>query len=149
MEQAVYRLLTLNKNAAMSAFKLLRRIKGLKCVIRKPALDTQPYRQYEEGRRGSIFGQEDLVDYENWETYNDKLLIFNLFKEGYAGWEDYDTFGGDIFCLTPTEEKLPIHTEIEIDMYGKHMTYRVDEHMTLSPTVVDQLFIKHKLVPAT
>lgn len=149
MEQAVYKLLTLNKNAAMSAFKFLRRIKGLKCVVRKPAIDYQPYRQHEIGRRGSIFGQEDLVEYEQWETYNDKLLIFNLFKEGYAGWEEYDTFGSDIFCLTPVEEKLPLQTEIEVDFYGKTMTYRVDEHMNLSPTVVDQLFIKHKLVPAT
>ena len=93
MINAVYKLLTLNRNAAISAFKILRKVKGLECVVRIPALDSQPHKQYQAGRNGSIFGYEDLVEYEEFEAYADTLLIFNITQEGYAGMMDeFDTF---------------------------------------------------------
>lgn len=149
MEQAVYRLLTLNKNAATSTFNMLKKLKGLSCIVRKPALQTQPVKQYETGANHSIFGLEDLTDYENWESYEDKLLIFNIFQEGYAGGDDFDTFTSNTFCLTTNEEKLPLQTIIEINFYGRKMFYKVDDHKNLTPSVVEQLFIKNILVPAT
>ena len=69
MEQAVYKLLTLNKNAATSVYELLKKLKGLKCVVRKPSIMTQPVSQYQPGTNRSIFGLEDLSDYEDWESY--------------------------------------------------------------------------------
>ena len=149
MIDAVYKLLNLNRNAAKSAYKMLKRIKGLECVVRIPALDSQPYKQYEAGKNGSIFGLEDLVEYEDFEEYMDTLLIFNITQEGYAGVDDFDTFESGTYCLTLAEEKLPLQTQIEVNLFGKKMTFKVDDHKTLYPTVVDQLFIKNVLVPAT
>ena len=149
MEQAVYRLLTLNKNAAMSAFKMLKRLKGLKCRVFKPMVDTQPTRQYEEGRNRNIFGLEGRTDYDDSESYEDTLLIFNVFQEGYAGYDEFDTFTTNSFCLTTADERLPLQTEIEVNFYGRKMWFKVDDHKTLSPSVVEQLFIKNILVPAT
>lgn len=133
----------------MSAFNLLKRVKGLKCVVYKPRVDTQPYRQYEQGRNGTIFGLEDLTDYDEYESYEDTLLIFNVFQEGYAGYDEFDTFTSNTFCLTTAGERLPLQTIIKINFYGKKMWFKVDDHMTLSPSVVEQLFIKNVLVPAT
>ena len=149
MEQAVYRLLTLNRNAAMSAFNLLKRVKGLKCRVFKPRVDYEPRRQYEQGRNGTIFGLEDLTDYDEYESYEDTLLIFNVFQEGYAGYDEFDTFTTNTFCLTTAGDRLPLQTVIEINFYGKKMWFKVDDHQTLSPSVVEQLFIKNVLVPAT
>ena len=149
MEQALYKLLTLNKNAATSVFELLKKVKGLKCIVRKPALDTQPVKQYEVGQNHSIFGLEDLTDYEDWESYTDTLLLFNLFQEGYPGEEEFDTFTSNAFCLTTFKEKLPLQTIIEVNFYGRKMFYKVDDHRNLTPSVVEQLFIKNILVPAT
>ena len=149
MEQAVYRLLTLNKNAAMSAYRMLKRIKGLKCRVFKPQVDYEPRRQYEPGRNGSIFGLEGRTDYDDNESYEDTLLIFNVFQEGYAGYDEFDTFTTNTFCLTTADERLPLQTEIEVNFYGKKMWFKVDDHKTLSPSVVEQLFIKNVLVPAT
>ena len=39
--------------------------------------------------------------------------------------------------------------EIYISIFGKKLYYKVDDHKTLTPTVVDQLFVKNILVPAT
>ena len=83
MIDAVYRLLTLNRNAAISAFNILKKLKGLDCVVTLPPDDSQPPKQYQPGRRGSIFGLEDLTDYDEWEEYTDTLLIFNLFYPYY------------------------------------------------------------------
>ena len=149
MEQAIYRMLTYSKNAAISTFKRLRRVKGLSCIVTKPQDDVLPYSQYQQDRRGSIFGMEDLVEYDEVEGYPEKLLIFNLFKEGYNGMNDYDTFDTDAFALTLYEEKLPISTIVEVNFYGRHMNFKVDEHRSLVPSVSEQLFIKNILVPAT
>lgn len=150
MEQAIYRMLTLSKNATISTFRRLLRIKGLECLITKPQPDVMPYTQYEEGRRGSIFGMEDLVEYEELESYTDKLLIFNLFKEGINGMNDYDSFvSDDTFALTLFEDKLPISTLVEVSFYGRHFNFKVDSHKSLVPSVSEQLLIKNILVPAT
>lgn len=150
MLDSVYKLLTLNRNAAISTFKLLKKLKGLDCIVWIPARDAQPSKQYEEGRRGSIFGYEDLVAYEEYESYADTLLIFNLFQEGFAGMgDDFDTFTSNTYCLTLGSERLPLQTIIEINFYGKRMNYKVDDHKSLYPSVVEQLFIKNILVPAT
>ena len=62
---------------------------------------------------------------------------------------DYDTFDTDAFALTLYEEKLPISTIVEVNFYGRHMNFKVDEHRSLVPSVSEQLFIKNILVPAT
>lgn len=149
MEQSVYRLLTLNRNAVISTFNRLKRIKGLECIITKPCTDNMPYKQHEIGQRGSIFGLEDLVEYEEVEGYPDRLLIFNLFKEGFSGFNDYDSFTTDTFALTLYEDKLPLTTLVEVNFYGRHMDFKVDDHKTLAPSVSEQVLIKNILVPAT
>lgn len=149
MEQAIYKLLTLNKNAASAMFEALKRVKGLKCNVYLPSSANQPVEHYEEGRNRNIFGLEAPADYEEAECYEDKLLIFNLFQETYAGDDGYDAFTSNTFCLTQTKQKLPLQTLIEINFFGKKLYYKVDDHKTLTPTVVDQLFVKNILVPAT
>ena len=149
MEQAVYKLLTLNKNAASSVYEMLKRLKGLKCIIRRPAISTQPVNQYQPGQNKSIFGLDDITDYEEWESYEDTLLIFNIFQEGYVGMDEFDTFTSNAYCLTTMKEKLPLQTLIEVNFYGKRMYYKVDDHRNLTPTVTEQLFVKNILVPAT
>lgn len=149
MEQAVYRLLTLNKNAANSVFNMLKKIKGLQCKIYLPSIDNQPVNQYEAGRNRSIFGLEALADYEPEEYYEDKLLIFNIFQEGYMGDEDFDSFTSNAFCLTTMKDRLPLQTLIEVNFYGRKVFYKVDDHRNLTPSVTEQLFIKNILVPAT
>lgn len=147
--EAVYKLLTLNKNAADSVFERLKRIKGLKCTIHPPRQGTQPFRNHEPGEFGSIFGLEDKVEHDNIDAYEDTLLIFNVFREGYAGENDFDTFNTEAYALTRNSGKLPLMTEIEVDFYGRKMWFKVDDHKNLTPTVTEQLFIKNILVPAT
>lgn len=147
--QAVYKLLTLNKNAADSIYERLLRLKGMECIVRKPVKDAQPFRQHEVGKYGSIFGWEDKIEHDPDEARPTKLLMFNLFKEGYAGGNDFDSFGGDSFVLTRAKETLPLGTIIEVNFYGPKMYFKVDDHRNLTPTVVEQLFIKNILVPAT
>jgi len=147
--QSIYKLLTLNKNAANSIFERLLRIKGLNCIVRPPMSDMQPFRQYEEGRLGSIFGLEDKIEHDSEESYPKRLLIFNLFREGYMGDNDFDSFNTEAYCLTRADETLPLATIIEIDFYGRKMYFKVDDHRNLTPSVTEQLFIKNILVPAT
>lgn len=145
---SVYRLLTLNKNAANSVFERLKKIKGLDCIIREPRSDMQPFKQFEPGQFGSIFGMEDKVETME-KGYPMRLLLFNIFKEGYPGDNEYDTFNTEAFCLTKNEDRLPIGTNIEVNFYGRKMYFKVDDHRNLTPHVTEQLFIKNILVPAT
>ena len=92
---------------------------------------------------------EDLSDYEDWESYEDTLLLFNIFQEGYVGMDEFDTFNPNAFCLTTMSEKLPLQTLIEVNFYGRRMYYKVDEHRSLTGSVTEQLFVKNILVPAT
>jgi len=147
--ESVYRLLTLNKNAANSIFERLRRIKGIKCIVHPPEPDIQPFEQYEPDENGSIFGWEDKVRHADSDSYEDTLLLFNIFREGYMGGDDFDPFNTEAYCLTKMEEVLPLATIIEADFYGRKMWLKVDDHKNLTPTVTEQLFIKNLLVPAT
>jgi len=147
--QSIYRLLTLNKNAADSVYESLKRIKGLKCVVRPPAREAQPFKQYEPGKLGSIFGWEDKLEHESDESYVDTLLLFNVFREGYMGNNDFDSFNTEAYCLTRSNEVLPLATIIEVDFYGTKMYFKVDDHKNLTPSVTEQFFIKNILVPAT
>lgn len=149
MDNAIYKMLLYNKNAVVSTFEKLKKLKGLNCIITKPLENYQPYDQYEEGRKGSIFGLEDLVELDHSNSYPDKLLIFNLFQETSAGYDGFDSFIDNAYCLTLFEERFPLQTLIEIDFYGRKMYYKVDDHRNLSPSVVDQLLIKNILIPAT
>ena len=144
----IYKLLTVNKNAANSVFERSKRIKGLKCIVREPLPDMQPFKQYESDHFGSIFGMEDKVEIDE-KGYPATLLMFNLFKEGYVGDTDFDSFNTEAFCLTRYQDKLPIGTNIEVDFYGRKLYFKVDDHKNFSPHVTEQLFIKNMLVPAT
>lgn len=150
MEQSVYKLLTLNKNVVVATFNRLVQIKGLWCSITKPAPENKLSSQYEIGKNGSIFGMEDLVEYEELEPQREKLLVFNLFKEGISGFNDFDTFTTEQpYILTLYKDRLPLQTLIEVDFYGKHMNFKVDSHNNLTPSVTEPLLLKHILVPAT
>ena len=145
---AVYKLLTLNKNAADSVFERLKKIKGLRCIVREPAPETQPFKQFEPGQFGSIFGWEDKIEHDE-KGYKTTLLFFNIFKEGFVGSDEFDTFQTDTYCLTRYKDKLPLGTHIEVDFYGRKMYYKVDDHKNLTPHMTEQLFVKNILVPAT
>lgn len=147
--EAIYKLLTLNKNAADSVFERLRKIKGLRCTVHPPRADVQPFDNYEPGEFGSIFGLEDKVEHDYNDAYETILLIFNVFREGYAGENDFDTFNTEAYVLTRANERLPLMTEIEVDFFGRKMWFKVDDHKNLTPSVTEQLFIKNMLVPAT
>lgn len=149
MDNAIYKMLMYNKNAVTSTFEKLKNLKGLNCIVTKPVENYQPYGQYEEGRKGSIFGLEDLVELDHEQSYPDKLLLFNLFQEGSIGYDDFDTFTDNTYCLTLYQDRLPLQTLIEVDLYGRKMFFKVDDHRNVSPSVVDQLLIKNILVPAT
>lgn len=149
MEQAIYKLLTLNRNAAISVYNLLLKVKGLKCTIWLPGFENQPVQQYEPGEQRSIFGLEGLVDYENYPSTCKVLLLFNIFQNGYIGTNEFDTFKTDTYCLTLFNDYLPLQTLIKVNLYGKYMYFKVDDHQGLTPSVCDQLFIKNILVPAT
>ena len=140
-KDAIYKLLQLNKNTSITTFKRLRKIKGLDCYIHPPVTNGGV-------TEGSIFGLEDLVEYEDEDIYSDKVLIFNLFQEGTMGMDQFDTFY-ECFALTLYEERYKLQTLIEIDLYGRTMTFKVDDHKNITPTIGDQLFIKNILVPAT
>lgn len=146
---AIYKLLTLNKNTADAVYERLLGLKGLECVIHPPREDYQPFQQHEPGSLGSIFGLEDKVEHDVVDSYPKKLLVFNLFREGYSGENEYDSFIPDAYCLTRFSEKLALATEIEIDFYGRKMFFKVDDHKNLTPSATEQLFIKNMLVPAT
>lgn len=149
MEQAIYKLLTLNRNAAISVYNMLLKIKGLKCTIWLPDIQNQPVQGYEPGQQHSIFGLEGLVDYDQNPGTETTLLLFNVFQNGYIGTDEFDTFKSDIFCLTLFNNYLPLQTLIKVNFYGKYMYFKVDDHQGLTPSVTDQLFIKNLLVPAT
>ena len=118
-------------------------------MVKPPREDYQPFRQHEPGDFGSIFGYEDKVAHDRVDEYETTLLIFNVFREGYMGENDFDTFNTEAYALTRKDDVLPIGTHIEVDFYGRKMYFKVDDHKNLTPTVTEQLFIKNMLVPAT
>lgn len=135
---AIYKFLTLNRNASISTFNKLVRLKGFECKVILPQEDGQ-----------SIFGLEDLVllDFENAQTM--QLLVFNVTQEDFVGMEGYDAFMDGCFVLTRYEDRFPLQTIIQVNFYGRLLTYKVDDHKNLTPHITEQLFIKNMLVAAT
>ena len=133
---SLYKVLKLNKVAATSAYNRLKKLKGLWCDVKRPITS------------GTIFGLEDLVEYDPLVKTREQLLIFGIFQEGEQGMEGYDAFI-DAYVLTLWKDKLPLQTLIEVDFCGRNMSFKVDTHRNVSPTVCEQLFIKNMLVAAT
>ena len=136
MEASIYNLLHRSRNASLASFEKLKELKGLICVVKRPVSN------------GSIFGLEDLVDYDEMVSSTEKLLLFGIFQEGEQGMEEFDTFL-EAYALTTWEEKLPLQTEIEVQFCGRTMTFKVDTHRNVTPSVCGHLFIKNMLVAAT
>lgn len=132
----MYNLLRLNKNISLSVFNTLKTLKGLNCTIRKPV------------EKSSIFGLEDLVEYDEKIYTEEKLLLFGLFQEASQGMQDFDTFI-EAYALTTYKERLPLQTLITVNFCNREMSFKVDDHKNLFPSVCEQLFIKNILVPAT
>ena len=138
MESTIYALLNCNKKASIAAYKILCKLKGLTCKIQTPV------------EKKSIFGYDDVVDYDEFVTKKKQLLVFGLFKEaGMGGYEEFDTFIDDVYVLTTWMERLPIQTLVEVSFCGKKMSFKVDDHRNAFPTTCQQLFIKNILRPAT
>jgi hypothetical protein len=132
----IYKLLEVNKRTAIKVFNLLKRLKGMNCVVKTPIT------------KGSIFGLEDIVEYDDIDTYEVKLLIFNLFQEGSIGMDNFDTFL-DCYALTEYDKALPLQSLVYIEFYGRQMVMKVDDHRNVTPSIHEQLFVKNILVPAT
>lgn len=137
MESTIYNLLNANKKAAIASYNVLKKLKGLWCVIRTPVTE------------GSIFGKEDIVEYDEFVKDKKQLLLFGIFTEGMIGAEEYDTFIEGAYALTLYDERLPLQTLVEVNFCNRYMMFKVDEHKNVLPTTCEQLFIKNMLVPAT
>ena len=131
----IHKLLTRNRRAALSMYKMLVRVKGIPCDIYLPTVNS------------SIFGLEDsLVQYPTVPSKKDeKLLTFNIFQESYVGFDGFDPFIQEAYILTTFEEKLPLQTKVVVNFLGRDLTMKVDDHKNLIPTVQDQLFVKNVL----
>lgn len=136
MEPSIYNVLSKSKKASLASFNKLRDLKGLICLVKRPV------------HEGSIFGLEDIVEYDEMVVTKEKLLLFGIFQEGEQGIEEFDTFV-ESYALTTWDEKLPLQTEIEVQFCGRTMTFKVDTHRNVTPSVCGHLFIKNMLVPAT
>ena len=136
VSNTLYNLLVLNRKTALSTYKRLKNLKGLWSDIQRPVTN------------GSIFGLEDLVEYDEEVKQREKLLLINIFQEGEQGMEGYDTFI-DAYALTSWDDRLPLQTLIRVDFCGRSMTFKVDTHRNVTPAMCEQLFIKNMLVPAT
>lgn len=133
----IYNLLKANKKISIASFDRLRKLKGLWCYVKSPVTS------------GTIFGKEDLVEYDDSLTKKVKLLIFGLFQESSQGMYDYDTFIEGCYILTKYTDRLPLQTLVEVDFCNRKMVFKVDDHKNLVPSLCEQLFIKNILVPAT
>ena len=136
MESTIYNVLHKSRTAALASYKKLKALKGLMCTVKRPV------------HTDSIFGLEDIVEYDEMVSSDEKLLLFGIFQEGEQGMEEYDTFI-EAYALTTWEEKLPLQTEIIVHFCGRTMTFKVDTHRNVTPSVCEHLFIKNMLVPAT
>lgn len=136
MYTEIYSVLNKNRKACLSTYNRLLKTKGLWCEVQIPV------------ERESIFGLEDLVEYDELVTCRKKLLIFGMFTEGEMGMQSFDSFL-DCFVLTPYKERLPLQTQIQVEFVNRKFNFKVDTHRNLSPSVDQQLFIKNMLVAAT
>lgn len=136
VSNSLYNIMKMNRKAALSAYQRLKSLKGLWCDIYRPTTN------------GSIFGLEDLVEYDEMVKERDKLLLVNLFQETEQGMEGYDTFI-DAHIITSWDDKLPLQTLVRVDFCGRSMSFKVDHHRNVTPSVCEQLFVKNMLVAAT
>lgn len=136
MKDSIYKLLQVNKNTSLAAYERLRKLKGFDCTVKIPTSE------------GSIFGLEDLTEYDESNTHRDKLLFFNLFQEASQGYDGYDSFI-EAYALTTFKERLPLQTIVEVEFFGRTMAFKVDDHKNVSPSIHEQLFVKNILVAAT
>ena len=136
METTIYNLLHKNRSLAIAYYKVLKKLKGFTCVIKRPITE------------GSIFGKEDIVEYDDTVREVKQLLLFGIFQEAEQGMEEFDTFI-DAYALTLWNERLPQQTIIEVEFCNRIMTFKVDTHRNVTPSTCNQLFIKNMLVPAT
>lgn len=139
----IYKLLELNRKSSLAIFDSLLRVKGLNCEVYRPMRESQ-----------SIFGKEDLINYDEGAVERHRLLIFNLFghqANQRVGIGEFDPFypQNTVFALTKCGDEFPIQTRIVIDFYGKKIAMKVDDHEALSPSVVDSIFVKNMLVAST
>lgn len=137
MQGTIYNLFNANKKASLAVYKTLKKLKGFNCIVKTPI------------NQGSIFGREDLVEYDEFVKSEKTLLLFGIFGEGTMGGQDFDTFIDGAFALTLWDDKIPLQSLIEVNFCGRYMTFKVDDHRNLLPTTCEQLFIKNILVPAT
>ena len=133
----IYRLLRASKKVAIATYNILLKFKGLNCVVSEPVSQE------------SIFGLEDVTNYDELVKKNRKLLLYGIFQEGMQGMQEFDTFIEGAYALTLWNDKLPLQTQIEVEFCGNIMTFKVDEHRNVQPSVCGQTFIKNMLVPAT
>ena len=96
MQNTLYNFLNANAKVAKVAYNKLRKMKGLWCEIKTP-MNT-----------GSIFGKEDLVEYDDFIKSSRQLLLFGIFTEGTMGGYDFDTFIDGAYALTLWDEKIPL-----------------------------------------
>lgn len=136
---SIYKLLKANKQAAHAIYRVLLKVKGINCLVNKPIT------------KGSIFGLEDLVQYDELAAYEEKLLVFNIFQKGVTGSGEFDPFysQNQTFILTPNDLQLPLQTKVSLDFMGKRLTLKVDDHQSLTPDVAEPLFVMNILVAAT
>jgi hypothetical protein len=132
--EPIYKILQKNRNASLSVFKRLVKIKGITCRIFIPT------------NGGSIFGLEDLVNYNAVPDEEKKLLFFNLFQESFIGDYNFDPFVADVFFLTTFDDKYPLQTKIVLDFMGRELSFKIDDHKSLTPHIQEQLFIKNQVV---
>lgn len=136
MESTLYNLMQINKNASLKAYEVARQTKGLWCIIKKPI------------EQSSIFGLDDIAEYDEMQTYTEKLLLYGIFQEAEQGMLEYDTFV-DAYALTLWKDKIELQSIVEVQFCGRTMSFKVDSHRNVSPSTCEQLFIKNMLVPAT
>ena len=133
---SLYNVLNLNRVAAIAAYKKLVNVKGLWCNVQRPVTN------------GTIFGLEDLVEYDELVKQRERHLVFGIFQEAEQGMEGYDAFV-EAYVLTLWDNKLPLQTLIEVDFCGRQMSFKVDTHRNVMPHVRKHVFIKNMLVAAT
>lgn len=132
----IYKLLNANRNTSIALYNKLLDLKGIECTVQKPV------------KQDSIFGLEDVVQYDELVKEKKKLLVYGIFQESEIGDTEFDTFI-DSYVLTLWEDKLPQQTLVIVEFCNRKMSFKVDTHRNISPHNCEQLFIKNMLVPAT
>ena len=120
---AIYKLLTLNRNACISTFNKLRRLKGFDCKVILPQEENQ-----------TIFGLEDLVplDFDNAQDMVDREVLVMIEgkvadENAYVGrtYRDAPNVDGLIFINTDEEllsgdfARVKVTGAVDYDLIGE------------------------------